>query len=57
MQVGRALATSAEKADQDLARSIAAFVQEMAPVSPTATPRTQTQPTPEPKPMDIDTRR
>jgi hypothetical protein len=57
MQVGRALATSAEKADRDLARSIAAFVQEMAPVSPTTAPRTQTQPTPAPKPIDIDTRR
>jgi len=57
MQVGRVLATSAEKADRDLARSIAAFVQEMAPVSPTAEPRTQTQPTPALKPIDIDTRR
>ncbi len=57
MQVGRALATSAEKADRDLARSIAASVQEMAPAGPTAAPRTQTQPTPAPKPIDIDTRR
>jgi hypothetical protein len=57
MQVGRALATSAERTDRDLARSIAAFVQEMAPVSPTAVPRTQTQPAPAPKPIDIDIRR
>ena len=57
MQVGRALATSAEKADRDLARSIAASVQEMAPAGPTAAPRTQTEPTPAPKPIDIDTRR
>jgi len=57
MQVGQALAASADKADRDLARSIAAFVQEIAPVSPTAAPRTQTQPTPAPKPIDIDTRR
>lgn len=57
MQVGRALATSAEKADRDLARSIAAFVQEMAPANPTVAPRTHTQPTPAPKPIDIDPRR
>jgi len=57
MQVGRALAMSAEKADRDLARSIAAFVQEMAPASPTVAPRTQTQPTPAPRPIDIEPRR
>ena len=57
LQVGRALATSAEKADRDLARSISAFVQEMAPASPTTVPRTQVQPTPAPKPIDIEPRR
>ena len=57
MQVGRALATSAEKADRDLARSIAAFVQEMAPANPTVASRTQTQPTPAPRPIDIEPRR
>ena len=57
MQVGKALATSAEKADRDLARSISAFVQEMAPAGPTAVPSTQTQLTPEPKPIDIEPRR
>ena len=57
MQVGKALATSAEKADRDLARSITAFVQGMAAASPTAAPRTQTQPTPAPRPIDIEPRR
>ena len=57
MQVGRALATSAEKADRDLARSIAAFVQEMAPTSPTAVPRPQPQLTLTPNPIDVDPRR
>ena len=57
MQVGRALAASAEKADRDLARSISAFVQEMAPAGPTAAPRTQTQPTPAPRPVNIEPRR
>jgi hypothetical protein len=57
MQVGRALATSAEKADRDLARSISTFVQEMAPDGPTAAPRTLIQPTPAPKPMDIEPHR
>jgi len=57
IQVGRALATSAEKADRDLAHSIAAFVQEFAPVSPTVASKTQTQPTPAPKPIEIDPRR
>ena len=57
MAVGRALATSTEKADRDLARSILAFVQEMAPADPTAAPRTQTQLKPEPKPIDIEPRR
>jgi hypothetical protein len=54
MQVGRALATSAEKTDRDLARSISAFVQEMAPADQTAVPRTQLQPTQVVKPIDIE---
>ena len=57
MQVGRALATSADKSDRELARSIAAFVQEMPPASPTAATRIQRQLTPAPKPIDIDPRR
>ena len=57
MQAGRALAASAEKSDSELARSIATFVQEMPPASPTAAPRLQPQMTPTPKPIDIDARR
>jgi type IV secretory pathway VirD2 relaxase len=57
LQVGRALATSAEKADRDLARSISEFVQAMAPAGRTAMPRTQTQPRPALKPIDIEPRR
>ena len=57
MQVDRALATSAEKADRNLARSIAAFVQEIAPARSMAVSRTQLQPTPAPKPIDIEPRR
>jgi hypothetical protein len=55
--IGRALATSASQADRELARSIAAFVQEMAPPEPAATPRREPQPTPAPKPIDIHPRR
>jgi hypothetical protein len=54
MHVGRALATSAENSDRELARSIAAFVQEMPPASSSATPRLQPQLTPTLKPNDID---
>ena len=54
MQVGRALATSAEKSDRELARSIAAFVQEMPPASSTEAPTQQPQQTPTLKPTDID---
>ena len=57
MHVGRALAMSGDSADRDLARSIATFVQEMAPTSPTTTPRTQTQQTPAPRPVDIEPHR
>ena len=57
MQVGRALATSAEKSDRELARSIAAFVQEMPPSGSTALLRLQPQLTPAPKPIDIEPRR
>ncbi len=56
-QVGRALATSAEKADRDLARSISEFVQEMAPDRSLAVPRAQIQPTRTPKPIDIEPHR
>ena len=57
MEVGRALATSTDKADRDLARSIAAFIQEMPSTTPSNVP-TRT-PTMEPvsKPIDIDPQR
>ena len=48
MQVGQALAMSAEKADRDLSRSIVAFVQEIARAGPTPASRMQTQSTPAP---------
>jgi hypothetical protein len=57
MEVGRALATSTDKADRDLARSIATFIQEM----PQTTPSTAPSRTPELKPVltpiDIEPRR
>jgi len=53
MEVGRALATSADKADRDLARSITTFIQEMPPTAPSAVPNR----TPVLKPIDIDPRR
>jgi hypothetical protein len=55
--IGRALAASAEQADRDLARSIATYVQEMAPTGAAATPRREPQLTPAPRPVDIDLRR
>jgi hypothetical protein len=57
MEVGRALATSTDKGDRDLARSIAAFIQEMPlgmpPTAPSRTPELK----PVLKPIDIDPRR
>ena len=53
MEVGRALATSTDKADRDLARSIATFIQEMPPTTPSTVPSRM----PELKPIDIDPRR
>jgi hypothetical protein len=50
MQVGRALATSTDAADRELARSIATFVQEV----PSATRSTAPIRTPETKLIDID---
>ena len=57
MQVGRALAASAEKADRELARSIEAFVQKMPPASPTAVHKVQPQLTPSPETIEVDPRR
>jgi hypothetical protein len=57
MEVGRALATSTDKADRDLARSISCFVQGMPSTTPTAVPRRATEMNPVSKPIDIDWRR
>ena len=57
MEVGRALATSTDKADRDLARSIAAFIQELPSTTPSDVPtRTPTMELVS-KPIDIDPRR
>jgi hypothetical protein len=55
--IEQALATSAEQTDRELARSIATYVQEMAPSGAAATPRREPQQTPAPTPIDIDLRR
>jgi hypothetical protein len=52
--IGQALAPAAEQADRELARSIAGFVQEMAPPGPSEPPRTPSPQTPVRKPVDID---
>ena len=57
MQVGRALATSAEKADRDLAHSIAAFIQEMLSARPTIKPSMAPEIKQVSRPIDIDPRR
>lgn len=55
--MGRALAASPEPADRELARSIAAFVQEMASPGPASPQRTPSPQTPALSPVDIDLRR
>jgi Relaxase/Mobilisation nuclease domain len=57
MEVGRALATSADKADRDLARSIATFIQEMLPTTPSTAPIRTPELKPVLKPIDVDPRR
>ncbi len=57
MEVGRALATSTDKADRDLARSIATFIQEMPPTTPSNLPSRASELKPALKPIDIDLRR
>ena len=57
MEVGRALATSTDKADRDLARSIATFIQEMPPTTPSTAPSRTPELKPVLKPIDIDPRR
>lgn len=54
MQLGRALATSADKADRDLARSIASFIQEV-PATPVPTgPTRMHEKAPMSKVIDVD---
>jgi hypothetical protein len=57
MEVGRALATSTDKADRDLARSIATFIQEMAPTTPYTAPSRTPELKPVSKSVHIDPRR
>jgi len=53
MQVGRALATSADKADRDLARSIATFIQQMPSTPASDGPTRAHEVPPGSKPIDI----
>jgi len=57
MEVGRALATSADQADRDLARSIAAFIREIPSARPTIEPNRAPEITQVSRPIDIDPRR
>ena len=57
MQVGRALAMSADKADRDLARSIAAFIHEMPSAKPTIEPNRAPEIRQVSRPIDVDPRR
>ena len=57
MQVGRALAMSADKADRDLARSIAAFIQEIPSAMPTIKPSRAPEIKQVMRQIDIDPRR
>jgi len=57
MEVGRALATSAEKADRDLARSITAFIHQMPSARPTIKPNIAPEIKQVTRPIDIDPRR
>jgi hypothetical protein len=57
MHVGQALATSTDKADRDLARSIATFIQEMPLTTPSPEPSRTPELRPVLKPIDIDPRR
>ena len=57
MEVGRALATSTDKADRELARSIASFIQEMPSTTPSAVPSRAPRIEQVSEPIDIDPRR
>jgi hypothetical protein len=54
IQVSRALATSADKADRDLARSIGAFVQEMSATRPSVVPSRAHEMKPVSKTIDFE---
>jgi len=56
-ELGRALAASTDKADRDLARSIATFVRELSSTTPSARPSRAPEMKPASKPIDIDPRR
>ena len=55
--VGQALATSADKADRDLARSIASFIEEMSSTTPSAAPSRAPAMEPGSKAIDMNPRR
>jgi len=57
MEVGRALASSTDKSDRDLARSIATFIQEMPSNTASTVPSRAPEMKPVSKPIDIDPRR
>jgi hypothetical protein len=57
MHVGRALAMSGDAADRDLARSIATFIKEMQPTTPSAVPSRAPDVKPVSKPIDMAPRR
>ena len=57
MEVGQALATSTDKADRDLARSIATFIQQMPSTETSTMPTRAPDLTPASEPIDIDPRR
>jgi hypothetical protein len=57
MEVGSALATSTEKADRDLARSITSFIHEMPSTTPSSVPSRTPETRLAPKAIDVDQRR
>jgi hypothetical protein len=57
MAVGRALSTSTDRTDRDLARSIANFIQDMPSTTPSAVPSRAPEIKPGSKPIDIEPRR
>ncbi|MDP1899462.1 MAG: conjugal transfer protein TraS [Rubrivivax sp.] len=57
MQIGRALATTGDPADRDLARSIAVFIKEMPACRSVAAPARAAEIAPRQKSVDVDLRR